>query len=80
MGKLVAAAARNDRRAILVALRDTLSAAIESTGSGRDVAALSKRLMEVIAEIDSLPDDAGAGASAVQRNRARAGRRKASDG
>lgn len=46
----------NDRRQALVALRDKIAATIDATESGRDVAALSKRLMEVMAEIDSLPD------------------------
>ena len=46
----------NDRRAALVALRDKLAITIENTESGRDIAALSKRLMEVMAEIDALPD------------------------
>lgn len=46
----------NDRRAALVALRDSIAEAIDGTDSGRDIAALSKRLMEVMAEIDALPD------------------------
>lgn len=46
----------NDRRTALLALRDRLAAAIDSTDSGRDIAALSKRMMEVMAEIDALPD------------------------
>lgn len=46
----------NERRSALVALRDSIAAAIDGTDSGRDIAALSKRLMEVMAEIDALPD------------------------
>lgn len=46
----------NDRRAALVALRDSIAATIDGTDSGRDIAALSKRLMEVMAQIDALPD------------------------
>lgn len=46
----------NDRREALVALRDKLALTIENIESGRDIAALSKRLMEVMAEIDALPD------------------------
>lgn len=46
----------NDSRRALVALRDKIAATIESTDSGRDIAALSKRLMEVMAQIDALPD------------------------
>lgn len=46
----------NDRRMALVALRDKIAATIDATESGRDIAALSKRLMEVMSEIDALPD------------------------
>lgn len=46
----------NNRRKALEALRDRLAEAIDSTESGRDIAALSKRLMEVMAQIDALPD------------------------
>ena len=45
-----------DRRASLVALRDAVAETIDAKDSARDIAALSKRLMEVMAEIDSLPD------------------------
>ena len=45
-----------DRRTALVALRDSIAATIDGTDSARDVAALSKRLMEVMREIDALPD------------------------
>ena len=50
----------NSRRAALEALRDKIARTIDSTESGRDIAALSKRLMEVMAEIDGLPDGGGA--------------------
>lgn len=50
------AVATNDRRSTLIALRDTIAKTIDECESGRDIAALSKRLMEVIAEIDALPD------------------------
>lgn len=46
----------NDRRAALVALRDAVAETIDAKDSARDIAALSKRLMEVMAEIDALPD------------------------
>lgn len=45
-----------DRRASLVALRDAVAETIDAKDSARDIAALSKRLMEVMAEIDALPD------------------------
>ena len=51
----------NDRRDAPLALRDKIAATIDGTDSGRDIAALSKRLMEVMREIDALPDpEAGA--------------------
>jgi hypothetical protein len=65
------AAATNDRRGTLVALRDKLAATIDTCESGRDVAALSRRLMDVMAELDALPDPSAA-KSPVQAARARA--------
>jgi len=53
---LVEAAKSGDKRLTLIALRDKLAATIDSCESGRDMAANSKRLMEVMAELDSLPD------------------------
>ena len=55
MGRLLDAVESGDKRAILVALRDVTAKTIESTGSGRDVAALSKRLMEICDKLDTLP-------------------------
>jgi hypothetical protein len=52
---LIDAAKSGNRRATLEALRDKLATSIASCESGRDVAALSKRLMEVMDEIDALP-------------------------
>lgn len=52
---LIDAAASGDRRATLVALRDVLAKTISACDSGRDMAALSKRLMEVMDEIDAIP-------------------------
>lgn len=53
---LTEAARSNSRRDTLIALRDKLAAAIDECESGRDIAALSKRLMEVMGELDSIPD------------------------
>ena len=55
MGKLLDAVRCGDRRAILLALRDETAEAIESSASGRDIAALSKRLMEICDSIDAMP-------------------------
>ena len=53
---LLDAAKSGDKRATLLALRDKLAETIENCESGRDMAANSKRLMEVMAEIEALPD------------------------
>ena len=55
MADLVSAARSGNRRETLEALRDKIAASIQDCESGRDVAALSKRLMEVMNEIDALP-------------------------
>ena len=55
MADLIDAAKSGDRRATLEALRDKLALTIAECESGRDVAALSKRLMEVMGELDSMP-------------------------
>ena len=56
MTNLVDAAKSGDKRATLIALRDKLAETIQNCDSGRDMASNSKRLMEVIAEIEALPD------------------------
>ena len=56
MAELLEAAKTGDKRATLIALRDKLAETIENCESGRDMAANSKRLMEVMAEIEALPD------------------------
>lgn len=55
MADLVNAARSGSKRDTLEALRDKIAASIQDCESGRDVAALSKRLMEVMNEIDTLP-------------------------
>lgn len=75
MGKLVSAAKRGNKREMLVALRDEIAEQIEATGSGRDMAALSKRLIEVVEQIEDL--DAAASKSS---NPLQAARRGVSDG
>lgn len=55
--KKVATAARSgSRRDTLIALRDHLAKRIDECESGRDSAALTKRLMEVMDELETLPD------------------------
>jgi hypothetical protein len=53
---LVDAAKSGDKRATLIALRDILAETIQNCESGRDMASNTKRLMEVIAELETLPD------------------------
>lgn len=60
MANLHDAVVSNDRKTTLVALRDTIAETIDGTDSGRDIAALSKRLMEVISEIEAIPDPTAA--------------------
>lgn len=57
MTNLVDAAKSGNKRETLIALRDILAKTIQECESGRDMASNSKRLMEVMAEIDALPDE-----------------------
>lgn len=57
MSELHSAVISNDRRVSLIALRDTIAETIDTTDSGRDIAALSKRLIEVMNEIEALPNE-----------------------
>lgn len=51
---LTDAAATGSRIAVLRALRERLAVDVDACGSARDVAALSQRLMDVLAQIDEL--------------------------
>lgn len=53
---LIADAMNGSRLEALRALRDRLAAEIDATRSARDVAALSRQLTDVLAQIDSLTD------------------------
>ena len=57
MGDLTSAAASGDRKSTLIALRDKVARTIDECESGRDMAALSKRLMEIMDELDAMPDE-----------------------
>ena len=57
MGRLVQAAKCNDKRGMLEATRDILAYSIETCESKRDLAALTKRLVEICEMIDALPSD-----------------------
>lgn len=56
MSSLIEAAKSGNKRDTLIALRDKLAETIDKCESGRDMAANSKRLMEVMAELELLPD------------------------
>ena len=77
MGALLDAVQSNDKRKALMAMRDETAVAIEKTTSGRDKAALIKRLMEVMSELEALPEP-GAKKNPAQAARSRARKRNAS--
>ena len=56
MANLIEAAKSGDKRETLIALRDILAATIQNCESGRDMASNTKRLMEVMAELEAMPD------------------------
>ncbi len=58
MANLIEAAKSGNKRETLIALRDILASTIQKCESGRDMASNSKRLMEVMAELETLPDPA----------------------
>ena len=68
MADLISAAQSGNRRETLEALRDKIAASIQDCESGRDVAALSKRLMEVMGELDALPQPKSDSPLAKARN------------
>lgn len=53
---ILEAAQSGDRKATLIALRDSIAETIREKPSGRDLAALSRRLLEVMAEIDRVTE------------------------
>ena len=79
MGKLADAAKTNNRRDTLIALRDHLAATIDTCESGRDTAALSKRLIEVMNELDAMPDPNSETKNPMQRERERVRNRGSSE-
>ena len=56
MANLIDAAKSGDKRETLIALRDILAETIQNCDSGRDMASNTKRLMEVMAELEAMPD------------------------
>lgn len=54
MATLASAARSGDKLSTLKQLRDQIAKSIQDSDSGRDIAALSKRLIEVMDEIERL--------------------------
>lgn len=54
MATLASAARSGDKLSTLKQLRDQIAKSIQDSDSGRDIAALSKRLMEVMDEIERM--------------------------
>ena len=51
---LIEAAQTGDRLETLIALRNLLAEKLQNTDSGRDVASMSRRLMQCVSEIETL--------------------------
>ena len=73
MAKLLDAVQSGDRRKMLAELRDEIATTIENCESGRDMAALSKRLIEVVDEIEAIDAKKAERANPVQRAKMKAG-------
>lgn len=54
MTDIIKAADSGDKLTLLKALRDKLAETLQESRSGRDIAALTKRLVDVAAEIEEL--------------------------
>ena len=74
MGKLLDAVKDGDKRKTLVELRNEIASTIEECESGRDMAALSKRLMEVIEEIAAIDAAKAESDNPLQKARAKKAR------
>ena len=71
MGKLLAAAKSGNKLKMLTELRDEIATTIEDCESGRDMAALSKRLMEIQDEIDAMEAASAKKATPLQKAQAK---------
>lgn len=54
--KVLTAVQSGDERETLIALRNSIARRIDECESGRDMAALSKRLMEIVDRLKTLPN------------------------
>lgn len=57
MSSLIDAAKSGDRRETLIAMRDILAKTIQECDSGRDMASNTKRLMDVMNEIEQIDNE-----------------------
>ena len=69
MTNLVDAAKSGNRRDTLVAMRDILAETIQKCDSGRDMASNTKRLMEVMSEIEQIDSEVAEKAAAEKLKR-----------
>lgn len=63
MTDIIKAAESGEKLALLVAVRDKLAVSLEHTESGRDIAALTKRLIQVVDEIEEIESRSRPGTS-----------------
>ena len=69
MTDLITAAKSGDRRETLVAMRDLLAETIQSCDNGRDMASNTKRLMDVMSEIELIDNDLAIRAKETERRK-----------
>lgn len=69
--KVLTAVQTGDERETLIALRNGIARRIDECESGRDMAALSKRLMEIVDRLKTLPNPDENELNPVQAARAR---------
>lgn len=69
--KVLTAVQSGDERETLIALRNSIASRIDKCESGRDMAALSKRLMEIVDRLKTLPNPDENELNPVQAARAR---------
>ena len=74
---LIAAAKSGDRLRVLLALRDLLAERLQTSNADRDIASMSRRLMQTIEEIEELEKERAArstsAAQHIQEMRSRIG-------
>jgi hypothetical protein len=77
MSDIAAAAQTGDQLAALTALRDRLARAIDESDSARDIPALSRQLVDVMARIESIAKPKVSAVDQLAKKRANRQRRAA---